>query len=178
MDCSDSYPSRSSSSNAKPKSRCRVELAAMTPDHIASYITTHFSGVFPLDAWGETSFFFNPTRALKRGTYFATLKFKDGDNDKASQLERDGIFRLNMGLPYKTYEALFGERPSRPSKGGVVEGDWDFTALDQLTPHPVYGWMGWVSVLNPSTHVFDECRPLLKAAFGKAKTAFEKRIIN
>lgn len=148
----------------------------MTPGDIALYMTTHFSGVIPLDAWGETSFFYNPNRALKRGTYFATLKFKDGDNDKASQLERDGVCRLNIGLPYETFEGLFGKRPDRPSKGGIIEGGWSFTSLNELMPHPVYGWMGWVSVLNPSNRVFDDCRPLLDAAFGKAKTAFEKRV--
>ncbi|MFV0421471.1 DUF6194 family protein [Oleidesulfovibrio sp.] len=41
-----------------------------------------FADVNPLDSWGGKSFFLNPGHQLKRGTYFATLKEKDGDNDR------------------------------------------------------------------------------------------------
>lgn len=69
----------------------------MQPQDIEKYILEQFTDVNPLDSWGEKSFFLNPGRQLKRGTYFATLKEKDGENDKASHLDRKGIFRLNMG---------------------------------------------------------------------------------
>lgn len=81
-----------------------------------------------------------------------------------------------MGLPYPVFEKKFGKRPVRPGKGGIIDGEWDFTRLDKLTPHPVYGWMGWVSVLNPSSRTFDECQSLLSEAFGKAQRGFEKRL--
>lgn len=138
--------------------------------HLESY-----DGVVALTAWGETTFFYNPNRLLNRGTYFATLKEKNGPNDKASALDRKGVFRLNMGVQKSDYFDLFGLTPPRPLKGQIVAGTWDFTTLNQLTPHPIYGWMGWISILNPDKEAFKQCLPLLDSAYEKAKSTFEKR---
>lgn len=140
------------------------------------YLTHELEGVAPLSAWGEVSYFYNPDHKLKRGTYFATIKEKDGDNDKGSHIDREGVWRLNIGLTKPTYQALFGPNPNRPGKGAIIEGPWDFTQLDTLMPHPVYGWMSWIAVLNPSQPTWEQCLPLLRDAHGKAKAAFEKRI--
>lgn len=142
---------------------------------IQADIESYF-GVVTIEAWGETAFFYNPDRVFQRGTYFATLKTKNGDHDRASDLNREGVFRLNMGLPKKLFVTQFGAPPLRPAKGGVIEGGWDFTALDVLMPHPIYGWMGWLSVLNPSTATLAYCKPLLVAAHEKSKITFEKRL--
>ena len=138
---------------------------------IEQYILSEFKYLNPLKTWGELSFFVNPGMKLKRGKYFATLKSNDGKNDKGSNLDRDNVFRLSIGLPPREYEAIFGLRPPRPVKGGIVEGDYDFTALDTLTPHPVYAWMGWVAILNPSEASFERCQDYLNAAYDKALKA-------
>jgi len=52
---------------------------------------------------------------------------------------------------------------------------WNFTAPDILTPHPVYGWMSWVVVLNPSANTLADVDDLIEAAFGKAKAVFDKK---
>ncbi|ABD53794.1 DUF6194 family protein [Jannaschia sp. CCS1] len=144
-------------------------------DTVHDHIST-LEGVIPKDAWGETSYFYNPGRIFERGTYFATVKQKDGDNDKASHLDRDGIWRLNIGVTKGTYFERFGPPPPRPGKGGIVDGDWNYTALDTLTPHPVYGWMSWVAVLNPSKTTWQQCIALIEDAHGRAKINFEKRV--
>ena len=139
---------------------------------------THLAGldgVTAKAAWGETSYFYNPGNLFARGTYFATIKEKDGENDRASALNREGVWRLSMGVRTETFDTLFGPRPSRPAKGGVVDGPWDFERLDALTPHPVYGWMGWIAVLNPSADTFERCRPLIADAHARAVAAFDKR---
>jgi hypothetical protein len=46
-----------------------------------------------------------------------------------------------------------------------AEDDYDFTALDVLMPHPVYGPNHFVCVLNPSDSTFDAVRPLLNEAY-------------
>ena len=145
-------------------------------DTVHNHITTALEGVIPKDAWGETSYFYNPGRVFDRGTYFATIKEKDGENDKASDLDRDGIWRLNMGVSKGVYFELFGPPPSRPGKGGIVDDGWDFTALDILTPHPVYGWMSWVAVLNPSEATWTKCQGLLADAHDRARANFDKRV--
>ncbi|MFN8949126.1 MAG: DUF6194 family protein [Alphaproteobacteria bacterium] len=141
-----------------------------------TFLTSELEGVVPLSAWGEVSYFYNPGHKLKRGTYFATIKQKDGNNDKGSSIDREGVWRLNIGLTKRTYQSLFGPNPDRPGKGGVVEGPWDFKQLDILMPHPVYGWMSWVAVLNPSQQTWEQCIPLIRDAHAKAKTGFEKRV--
>ena len=107
--------------------------------------------------------------------YFATIKEKDGENDRASHLDRPGIFRFNLGLPSKIYEAQLGPRPPRPAKGQTIEGPWDFAVADQLLPHPVYAWMGWVAVVNPSAATFTGMKPLVDAAYARVQAAFKKR---
>ena len=148
-----------------------------TPDQILDQLLTRFPGTTAVDAWGETSLFYNPGQRLPRGVYFATIKQKDGENDKASQLDRPGEFRLNLGTSKPLFVERFGAPPKRPAKGGCVAGPWDFTELDQLTPHPVYGWMSWVSVLNPSAQTLTTIDPLICAAFEKALAAFEKKTV-
>jgi hypothetical protein len=141
---------------------------------VVDHINTTYADIHPVAAWGETSFFYNPGRKLPRGIYFSTVKDKDGDNDRASGLNRADVYRLNIGISKPTYRSLFGAAPARPAAGGVVDTGHDFTLLDQLTPHPVYGWMSWVSVLNPSAATFEAVKPLLAEAHGLAVAKFAK----
>ncbi|MDP2193846.1 MAG: DUF6194 family protein, partial [Alphaproteobacteria bacterium] len=97
----------------------------------------NYSGLKMTHAWGETSLFYNPDNLLKRGVYFCTLKNKDGENDKASFLNRADVFRMNFGVSKKTFLSMFETLPKRPVKGGVIEGNYDFQKPDILTPHPV-----------------------------------------
>lgn len=140
----------------------------LSQEFIMQYILDEFDYINPLETWGELSFFVNPGIKLKRGKYFATLKSKNGKNDKASSLDREGVFRLNIGLPSKDYETIFGLRPPKPIKGNIIQGDYDFTSLNTLTPHPIYGWMGWIAILNPSKTTFESCKYYLNVAYSKA----------
>jgi hypothetical protein len=95
----------------------------------------------PKIAWGDTFFIFDPERNLepKFRFPFATIVTKDyGDFDRASNLDRPGIFRLNIGVSKDTYCSLFGPPPSPSGGAGVVDTGHDFTVLDQIMPHPVY----------------------------------------
>ncbi len=148
----------------------------MTPDDIIKFVLRRYPGTIEVVSWGERSVFHNPNRALPRGVYFLTVKENNGPNDKASLLDRDGVFRVNFGVEKQTFERLFGTRPSRPPKGGVVATKHDFAALDLLMPHPVYGWMGWLSVLSPSEETFASVLPLIDEAHALATAKFEARV--
>jgi hypothetical protein len=134
---------------------------------ISRYIATAFSGVdivvgsreagSPEIAWGDTFFIYDPNRNLSdtRRFPFATLVTKDyGDFDNASNLDRPGVFRLNIGVSKETYAKLFD-----------AAEQFDFTALDRLMPHPVYGPNHFVCVLNPSDSTFEAIKPLLSEAY-------------
>lgn len=143
---------------------------------IRRHIEETFSGVVPVAAWGETAFFYNPGRVLPRGVYFCTLKDRDGDHDRASRLDRPGVFRLNLGVGEDAYRERFGVLPPRPPAGGVVDTGHDFAALDALMPHPVYAWMGWVCVLNPGAATFENVKPLLAGSYEIAVRKFRRRM--
>lgn len=103
-----------------------------------------------MESWGEKGIFYNPGRVLKRGVYILTVKEKDGDNDKGSKLDRPGIYRMNLRVRKDTFVKLFGAVPKRPGAGGIVEIDYDFSAVDCFLPHAVYAWMGRMRVVNLS----------------------------
>lgn len=146
------------------------------PEAILADLLARRDGLIAVETWGETALFLNPGRRLPRGVYCATLKTRDGANDRASRLSRPGVFRLSLGLPRPLYLARFGPPPPRPPKGGTIAGGWPFAELDRLTPHPVYGWMVWAAVLNPSGETFKDLSPLIEAALDKAETALARRL--
>ena len=139
-------------------------------------ILARYPGVVPKASWGETSLFVNPGGQLASGVYFCTLKDHDGANDRAARLDRNGVYRLALGLPPAAYAQRFGARPARPPKGGVVDTGHDFTQLNLLMPHPVYAWMGWVQLLSPSREVFEALLPLLDEAHQAALALATRRI--
>lgn len=147
----------------------------MKPQAIIDDLCAALDGVVPKSTWGETALFYNPGRALPNGVYLCTFKERDGENDRASALTREGVFRVSIGISLETYVQRFGPRPARPAKGGVVNTGHDFAALDVLTPHPVYAWMGWVQILSPTASSFAEIRPLIEEAHRLAVAKFDGR---
>lgn len=149
----------------------------MQPEKIIENIVGSFDGVVPKSSWGETSLFYNPGKVLPNGVYFCTIKEKNGDNDKSSKLDRSGVFRLSVGINKESYETLFGEKPKSPAKGCIINTKHDFTAVNELMPHPIYGWMSWVQILNPTETVFSELLPLIKGAHSSAVLKFNKKLL-
>ena len=147
----------------------------MDADDVISALTANFAGLTSKVSWGETTLFYNPGGALPSGVYFCTVKDHDGANDKASQLDRPGVFRVSLGLPKRRYEELFGPRPPRPPKGGVVVTGHDFAALNVVMPHPIYAWMGWVHVLSPSDDTFTQMQPLFSTSYQAVVRKFAAR---
>lgn len=147
----------------------------MTANEILQYCLDNLEGTVLVNSWGENGIFYNPDGRLKRGIYILTVKEKDGENDKSSHLNRDNIFRVNLGVRKNTFVNLFGAVPKRPDKGGIVDIPYDFTEINQIIPHPVYAWMGWVCVLNPDENTFETLKPLIQEAYEYAKEKYEKR---
>lgn len=118
---------------------------------IRDYILRTCPGTTVVDAGGDSYFFTDPRQMHP----FATLVTSDA-HDPASDLNRPGVFRLNVGVGKATFQALFGAADA---------ADHDFTALDRLLPHPVYGNMYWVCVLNPGPATSEAVRGLLAEAY-------------
>ena len=143
---------------------------------LAAFLRENYADLIETPSWGEQSFFYNPASRLPRGVYFLTLKTRNGPHDVASQLDRADVFRVNFGISKRGFIARFAEIPARPAAGKIVAMQHDFTRLDTLTPHPVYGWMAWVSVLKPSEETLDSWRPLLDESYALAVSRFRDRV--
>ena len=151
-------------------------VARLSVDELASMLSAEYPGLVKRPGYGETALFYNPSGLLPAGVYFASFKMHDGPHDRASLLDRDGVFRVAFGLSASTFASHFGPRPPRPRRGEVVQMDTDFSALDTLTPHPVYAWMGWVQVLSPTVQTWSRITPLLGEAHKRAREGYEKRM--
>ena len=83
---------------------------------------------------------------------YATIVTND-DHDQASDLERPGVFRLNLGVDKATFERV----ASDPAP--------DYTALDVVLPHPVYAAQRYIAILNPSWATWESTViPLIEVA--------------
>lgn len=149
---------------------------SISEQELTRLILDRYSGLICKNAYRETTFFYNPDQLLPNGVYVCTIKSEDGPNDKASQLNRTGVYRLSCGLPADKYCDLFGAKPKRPAKGQIVDLPIDFTTLDQIIPHPIYAWMGWVCINNPSKETLSRFLKLMDFSYEKAKQAYIKKI--
>jgi Family of unknown function (DUF6194) len=146
------------------------------PAEILSRLTAVDPGVRQEAYYGERSLFFNPGRERPLGVIFASIKDRDGPNDKAANLSRPGVYRFAFGLTRETYADIFEAVPARPPKGEAVTlRGHDLTATGELTPHPVYAWMSWVQILNPTTDRIDSLRGLLTSSLDLARYKWRRR---
>lgn len=72
---------------------------------------------------------------------FVTIADSDSDYDNVSNLDRDGVFRVNIGISRQTFDDLLGDLPS---------SQIDYTALNVFLPHPDYAKQNYICILNPS----------------------------
>ncbi len=147
----------------------------LTKQQILDKIQNQFSGLAVNQNWGETGLFYNPELKLKKGIYLLTIKEKDGANDRSSNLNRGNLFRLNIGISKPTFIKMFGKIPKRPPAGGIIDMNFDFSEIDKIMPHPVYGWMCWICVINPSEKTFSDINPLIEESYKLALIKYSKK---
>ena len=136
----------------------------MLSDQVAAFILEHVGGSLlvaseeggaPEVSWGDMFFYATDAQAPP-AMPFATIVHRDYPGfDEASNLNREGVFRLNVELGKATFEATF--------PAWELEG-YDFTVADRLIPHPAYWRQGWASIINPTQDRLLEALPLLLEA--------------
>ncbi len=131
---------------------------------VIDYIIGSFEAVDRVEADGNSFFSYDPEHKIPFATIVTSNLY-----DRFSDLDRPGVYRLNIGVGRETWASLFGPLTrSKPGDHGLGSGSdkaWDFTALDTLMPHPVYGRMHWICVLNPSESTFETIKPHLSEAY-------------
>ena len=122
----------------------------------------------PEGAWGDRFFFVGPDRRQP----FATIVEHDVPGfDEASQLDRPGVFRLNLDLGRAEFERLFGFPPKAFEEH---RHEFDFARLDTLVPHPGYALYGFASIVMPGPQLLPEIDRLLAIAYRRAVDRHER----
>ena len=112
--------------------------------------------------FGYTFFFVGDDHRLP----FVTIGHSDNEFDTVSNLNRDGIFRINMGVSKKTFESLIPDTKSESI---------DYSSLDVFLPHPHYAKQNFVCILNPTQSNVDITKQLILEAHSIAKARFQRR---
>lgn len=142
----------------------------MNPSEIIEFITSKYPRIETMPLNDDTFFFFGSERMFS----FATLVTSDA-HDPYSDLSRPDTFRFNIGISKQTYQGLFGVTKFPRDYNATIEG-YDFTAVDTLMPHPVYGRMYWVCIINPTDETFDkQVKPLIEEAYADATAKEAKK---
>jgi hypothetical protein len=97
---------------------------------------------------------------------FVTIGHADNDFDTVSDLNREGVFRINIGISRQTYRSLLGEAETDAP---------DYAALDVFMPHPHYAKQNFVCILNPSADNAEITKRLIVEAHALAASRQERR---
>lgn len=112
----------------------------------------------PESAWAD-SFFVVEDQKMP----FATLVVSNYPGfDEASALDREGVFRLNVGVGRERFAGLLGYPPSAPLE------EVDHTVFDTVLPHPQYAAQSWVAIVCPGERTDALARELLEHAHRRA----------
>lgn len=96
---------------------------------------------------------------------FVTLANSDNEYDKLSNLSREGVFRVNIGISRETFKTLLGD----------ASENIDYSALNVLMPHPDYAKQNFVCILNPSEENVELTKKLILEAHAIATTRYERK---
>ena len=121
---------------------------------IKRFIEDTFPGVTVVEDEGNYFFIYDTENKAPFATILTSSKY-----DTYSDLDRPGVFRLNIGVSKSTYRSRF------PTDKLPAESGYDFTKADQIMPHPEYGRTYWLCVLNPSEKTFEDLQPMLAEAY-------------
>jgi hypothetical protein len=132
--------------------------AGPNPDEITAWIIATYPDTLVGHAMGATFYSLDASQWPN----FATIVTTDEhDMEQNSNLVARGAYRLNIGVGRATFERLID-----------ASGTYDYTAVDEVIPHPTYAKQRWIGIVNPSPATFDDIiRPLLDEAYDRVAKA-------
>ncbi|HNB54818.1 MAG TPA: DUF6194 family protein [Anaerolineales bacterium] len=95
---------------------------------------------------------------------FVTFANSDNDYDNVSHLNREGVFRINIGVSKETFKRLIGER---------VE-PIDYSVLNVFLPHPDYAPQNFICILNPAGENIETTQHLIEEAHSIADARWQR----
>lgn len=97
---------------------------------------------------------------------FVSIADADNDFDNVSNLNRVGVFRVNISVSKATFQNLVGE-----SSGESV----DYALLNVFLPHPHYARQHFVCILNPAGENDELTRQLILEAHSLAEARLQRK---
>ncbi|MFD8232910.1 DUF6194 family protein [Streptomyces sp. NPDC059696] len=121
-------------------------------------------------AWGDAFFYYSPDgRVPANAQPYGTIVTKNYPGDSALDLDPPGRWRVNIHVGRGMFQELTGEEPR------ALGRTHDLAATDHVMPHPVYGPLGWVCVVNPGARTMGTVVQLLRSAHEAARARCTRR---
>jgi hypothetical protein len=118
---------------------------------------------FPEISWGDHFFYYAPDGQIPQNVQpYATIVTKDYPGDQQSELDPAGRWRVNIHVGHARFTELTGESPRDFAARDFPSRD--FSETDVIMPHPVYGSLGWIAVVNPGDRTTATVVDLLRSA--------------
>jgi hypothetical protein len=96
---------------------------------------------------------------------FVTIANSDNEYDNVSNLSREGVFRINIGVSRATFGSLVNAEAE----------NIDYSVLNTFLPHPEYAKQNWVCILNPCDENEARTKQLITEAHAIAATRLAKK---
>lgn len=145
-------------------------IAAVSGLHGALVVAPGPGSDAPELAWGDAFFYYAPDgRMPERTQPYGTIVTKDYPGDTASALDRTHRWRVNIHVDRATFREVTGEDPRRLAQ------QRDHSEADRVMPHPVYGELGWVAVVDPGEATMRLVLELLREAHDAARRRADRR---
>jgi hypothetical protein len=133
----------------------------MTEAEIEAFVAA-LANVQREENFGYSFFFVGDDHRLP----FVTLANADNDYDNVSNLNRDGVYRVNIGISKATFQNLIGESRTDPI---------DYSRLNVFLPHPDYAKQHFICILNPAGENVETTKQLIREAHAIAAARLERK---
>lgn len=97
---------------------------------------------------------------------FVTIADSDNEYDSVSNLNREDVFRINIGVSRETFTSLIGDYNS---------DNIDYSALNVFLPHPDYAKQNFICILSPSQENVEKTKTFIREAHANATKRFERK---
>lgn len=97
---------------------------------------------------------------------FVTTADSDNEYDDVSNLDREGVYRLNIGVSKETFSDLVSDQ---------LDGDVDYAMLNVFLPHPHYSRQHFVCILNPAGDNVEKTKQLINEAHSIADKRLQRK---
>lgn len=133
----------------------------MNPSEVEAFVAS-LENVQREENFGYSFFFVGDDHMVP----FVSIADSDNEYDSVSNLDREGVFRVNIGVSRATFESLFADSQTE---------NVDYSALNVFLPHPEYSKQHFVCILNPTGENAEITKKLMVEAHGIAASRLQRK---